>query len=82
VGFPCLSFYDGCGSQVPDNFLVLKLFFSEIVGGCLFGRVLQCYALCYGVMEIGKRGVKLGGVMGVIGFIGGGLGKWRECYGI
>jgi hypothetical protein len=62
--FPCLFFYAGGGSQVSDNFLGLKLFLVEIVRGCVAGRVLKCYAQCYGVMKIGKRGVKNGWLMG------------------
>jgi hypothetical protein len=49
---------------MPVNFFGLKLFLSEIVGSCLTWRVLKCYAQCYGVMEIGKRGVKNGWVDG------------------
>jgi hypothetical protein len=60
---------------MPVNFFGLKLFLSEIVGRCLFGRVLKCNAQCYGVMEIGKRGVKMGWLMGVLGSIDGGFGK-------
>jgi hypothetical protein len=48
---------------------------GRVETGSWAGWVLPCYALCYGVMKNGKRGVNLGGVMGLIGFVDGGFGK-------
>jgi hypothetical protein len=43
--------------------------------GSWAGWVLQCNGRCYGVMESGKRSVKMGWLMGVIGFIDVGFGE-------
>jgi hypothetical protein len=55
--------------------IILNLTLLGNSKGCWAGRVLKCYAQCFSVMEIGKRGVKLDWLMGVIGFIGGVSGK-------
>ena len=55
-------FFHDFHSQLKSRQIILERQNWDLgnLKGCWAGRELKCYAQCYGVMKIGKQGVKIG----------------------